>query len=66
MTVRYLFRLTQEECRHALERARLIHVLGMAPEPEGVGTGHPEAYAARTGELRMWAEREQGWHGPWA
>lgn len=41
--------------RAAAERAEAIRVLGMAPEPAGIGPFHPEAYAATTGELVSWA-----------
>lgn len=43
----------------AAERAEAIRVLGMTPEPEGIGSGHPEAYAATTGELVTWARQAQ-------
>lgn len=45
--------------RAAAERAEAIRVLGMTPEPAGIGPGHPEAYAATTGELVTWARQAQ-------
>jgi hypothetical protein len=38
---------------HARYRARLIRILGFAPETPG------DRYAATTGELRMWAHEKR-------
>jgi hypothetical protein len=54
-------KLTARQRQHAEERASLIAALGMAPEPEGVGPFHPDAYPATNGEMEQWlAEQAAG------
>lgn len=45
-------------CQRA-SRADLIEALGWEPEPEGVGSHHPDAYLASAGEMVRYL-REDG------
>lgn len=54
------FHLSAKERQEAAVRAAFIQRLGMAPEPEGLGEWHPEAYAASTGEMGRWIAEEYG------